>query len=57
VTVVTSPRWPTRVERFETREDPVDLWRAQDAGLDPTADSVDPADPDVRKAAVRDTMS
>jgi len=57
VTLLTSPRWPTRAERFETRDEPVDLWRAQDAGLDPTADSVDPDDPDVRKPVVRDTMS
>ena len=57
LTLLTSPRWPTRAERFETRDEPVDLWRAQDAGLDPTADPVDPNDPDVRKTAVRDTMS
>ena len=36
LTLLTSPRWPTRVERFETGDEPVDLWRAQDAGLDPT---------------------
>ena len=57
LTLLTSPRWPTRAQRFETRDEPVDLWRAQDAGLDPTADSVDPDDPDVRKTAVPDTMS
>ena len=57
ITLVTSRRWPTRVERFETRDEPVDLWRAQDAGLDPTADPVRPDDPDVRKTPTRDTMS
>jgi hypothetical protein len=57
VTMLTSPRWPSRAERFEARDEPVDLWRAQDAGLDPTADSDGPDDPDVRKARVRDTMS
>ncbi|HLL63328.1 MAG TPA: Trp biosynthesis-associated membrane protein [Propionibacteriaceae bacterium] len=57
VTVLTSPRWPSRAERFENSDEPVDLWRAQDAGLDPTADPVDPDDPDVRKTAVRDRMS
>jgi len=54
LTLLTSPRWPSRAERFETRDEPVDLWRAQDAGLDPTAD---PDDPDVRKTPVRDRMS
>jgi hypothetical protein len=56
VTLLTSPRWPTRVERFEAPEEPADLWRAQDAGLDPTAGTEGPADPDVRKTPVRDTM-
>jgi len=54
--VLTSPHWPSRVERFDTHEEPVDLWRAQDAGLDPTADSGVRDDPDVRKRPVRDTM-
>ena len=57
VTLLTSPRWPSRADRFEARDEPVDLWRAQDAGLAPTADSDGPDDPDVRKTAVRDTMS
>ena len=57
LTLLTSPRWPSRAERFEARDEPVDLWRAQDAGLDPTADSDGPDDPDVRKTPVRDTMS
>ena len=57
LTLVTSPRWPSRAERFETRDEPVDLWRAQDAGQDPTADSVDPDDPDVRNTRVQDRMS
>jgi hypothetical protein len=57
LTLLTSSRWPSRAERFEARDEPVDLWRAQDAGLDPTADSAGPDDPDVRKTPVRDTMS
>jgi MFS family permease len=57
VTLLTSPRWPSRVERFENPDEPVDLWRAQDAGLDPTADAMPPLDPDVRKGPVRDRMS
>ncbi len=55
-TVLTSPSWPSRVERFDTREEPVDLWRAQDAGLDPTADPGERDDPDVRKRPARDRM-
>jgi hypothetical protein len=57
VTLLTGTRWPSRAERFETRDEPADLWRAQDAGLDPTADPVDPDDPDVRKTPARDRMS
>ena len=57
VTLLTSTRWPSRAERFETRDEPADLWRAQDAGLDPTADPVAPGDPDVRKTPARDRMS
>jgi hypothetical protein len=56
LTLLTSPRWPTRADRFETRDEPADLWRAQDAGLDPTADPVDPDHPDVRKRSARDRM-
>ena len=57
LTLLTSPRWPSRAERFENRDEPLDLWRAQDAGLDPTADPVDPDDPDVRNTPARDRMS
>ena len=57
LTLLTSPRWPSRAERFENRDEPVDLWRAQDAGVDPTADPVDPDDPDVRKKPARYRMS
>jgi Tryptophan-associated transmembrane protein (Trp_oprn_chp) len=56
VTLLTSPRWPSRAERFENPDEPVDLWRALDAGLDPTADPAAPEDPDVRKGPARDTM-
>ena len=53
VTILTSPRWIAAGERFRTYDEPADLWRAQDAGLDPTAG---PADPDVRNSPPRDTM-
>ena len=39
-------RWPVRPARYARTEDESDLWRAQDAGLDPTADPA-PGDPDV----------
>jgi Tryptophan-associated transmembrane protein (Trp_oprn_chp) len=58
LTMITSAGWPAPANRFEQKEtrtpadsgDPVDLWRAMDAGLDPTAD------PDVRKGDPGDTM-
>ena len=56
--MITGARWPAPADRFEQSEtgtladtgDPADLWRAMDAGLDPTAD------PDVRKGDPGDTM-
>ncbi|HWJ52803.1 MAG TPA: Trp biosynthesis-associated membrane protein [Propionibacteriaceae bacterium] len=56
--LITAARWPAPADRFErtetgtsaVTENPADLWQAQDAGLDPTAD------PDVRKADPGDTM-
>ncbi len=56
--LITAARWPAPADRFERTETgtsagtehPADLWHAQDAGLDPTAD------PDVRKAHPGDTM-
>lgn len=53
VTILTSPRWAPSGERFRTSDEPADLWRAQDAGLDPTAE---PHDPDVQNSPPRDTM-
>lgn len=53
VTILTSPRWISSGERFRNYDEPADLWRAQDAGLDPTAE---PHEPDVRKPPARDTM-
>jgi hypothetical protein len=58
LTMITSADWPAPANRFQQKEsgtaadsaDPVDLWRAMDAGLDPTAD------PDVRKGDPGDTM-
>jgi Tryptophan-associated transmembrane protein (Trp_oprn_chp) len=58
LTVITGAHWPAPADRFHKRAtgtladsgDPADLWRAMDAGLDPTAD------PDVRKGDPGDTM-
>jgi hypothetical protein len=50
LTLVTVAGWPAPAQRFERAETPADLWRALDAGLDPTAD------PDVRKPDPGDTM-
>jgi hypothetical protein len=58
LTMITAARWAAPADRFERTEtptsagteDPADLWHAQDAGRDPTAD------PDVRKAGPGDTM-
>lgn len=62
LTAVTARSWPTRADRFSrvdlpvrpvsASDDPMDVWKALDAGLDPTAE----ADPDVRKASPADTM-
>jgi Tryptophan-associated transmembrane protein (Trp_oprn_chp) len=58
LTMITSGGWPAPANRFQQKEsgtradsgDPADLWRAMDAGLDPTVD------PDVRKDDPGDTM-
>lgn len=72
--LVTAPRWPRRTDRFSrdapvrpattTADDPADVWRAQDAGLDPTlaperpraAGAVPRHAPDVHGRVPRDTM-
>lgn len=60
--VVTARTWPTRADRFRRADapvrpvsagdDPMDVWKALDAGLDPTVE----AHPDVRNASPADTM-
>jgi hypothetical protein len=57
-TMIAGARWSAAADRFERSraatlagtDNPADLWRAMDAGLDPTAD------PDVRKGDSGDTM-
>ncbi|SDS75614.1 trp region conserved hypothetical membrane protein [Friedmanniella luteola] len=62
---VTAPRWPQRADRFTrtaavaaataAEDDPAAVWRAQDAGLDPTTTpgSVEATAPDVRPEGTR----
>lgn len=62
--LVTAPRWPQRADRFtrdavRTRltsaaDEPSEVWRAQDAGLDPT--TVTPPAPNVLLEGQGDTM-
>lgn len=63
--VTTAARWPQRADRFSrgvapavsAEDDPASVWRAQDAGLDPTSQPDDRgAGPDVRSSGIRDTM-
>lgn len=72
--VVTAPRWPGRADRFErtvgtarpvvATDDAAEVWRAMDAGMDPTLDTADPdvpdpgvPDPDVHDGPAPDTMA
>jgi uncharacterized membrane protein (TIGR02234 family) len=63
--MITAAGWPAGSHRFQpdaqlTRsEEPAELWKAMDAGVDPTADDHDtlPAqDPEMRDRRARDTM-
>jgi uncharacterized membrane protein (TIGR02234 family) len=73
VTMITARGWPSRPERFRPRssragsdiaDDPAELWKAMDAGVDPTAveqtldsnDTPTVADPRVRDQKAGDTM-
>lgn len=59
-TLLTAVQWPARADRFArsaarvagttAADDPAEVWRAQDAGLDPTSG------PDVHTAGSQDTM-
>jgi uncharacterized membrane protein (TIGR02234 family) len=65
---LTAPRWPARPDRFTrtaevaaattAEDDPAAVWRAQDAGLDPTTVPAPeaPSAPDVRPGHPRDRM-
>jgi uncharacterized membrane protein (TIGR02234 family) len=80
VTMITAGSWPTRSDRFQpelnqalpsSSDDPAELWKAMDAGVDPTADQKEQlpaddtpddhdtpsvADPKVRDRRAGDTM-
>jgi uncharacterized membrane protein (TIGR02234 family) len=72
--LLTAGRWPQRADRFSraapvattAADEPAEVWRAQDAGLDPTVGSgpgpppddgnVTGVTPDVHKGGIRETM-
>jgi len=68
VTMITATHWPARSERFQAgqvagrptnSDDPAELWKAMDAGADPTAHDHDTPigdDPEVRDRSSGDTM-
>jgi uncharacterized membrane protein (TIGR02234 family) len=68
LTMITAGSWPAGSGRFQPdsgtpppamSEEPVELWKAMDAGVDPTTDDHDtliPADPKMRDRKVGDTM-
>jgi uncharacterized membrane protein (TIGR02234 family) len=70
LTMITAGTWPARSNRFEPGqssaevpafEDPTELWKAMDAGIDPTVekddhDTAKVPHPDVRDRAPGDTM-
>lgn len=69
LTVVTARRWPRRADRFERSEtvthavaaedEPIDVWKAMDAGLDPTTTAAPDrraGSPNVRIGSTGDTM-
>jgi uncharacterized membrane protein (TIGR02234 family) len=71
-TLITAGSWPSATGRFQpeldtarpaTSEEPAELWKAMDAGLDPTAagatddhDTLPVLDPEVRERSAGDTM-
>jgi uncharacterized membrane protein (TIGR02234 family) len=68
LTIITAGTWPARSERLQpgsskaevpASEDPAGLWKAMDAGVDPTTGNTDAAKvpyPDVRNRGPGDTM-
>ncbi len=68
LTVATAARWPSGSDRFQpgsskagvaASDDPAELWKAMDVGVDPTTDDHETAkvtDPDVHDRPAGDTM-
>jgi uncharacterized membrane protein (TIGR02234 family) len=68
MTMITAGNWPSGSDRFQTgsdnaqatvSEEPAELWKAMDAGVDPTLNDHDtrtPADPKMRNRSAGDTM-
>ena len=66
LTMIFAASWPNGSDRFEkgpgkvqASEDPAELWKAMDAGVDPTTDdrsTLTVADPEVRNREPGDTM-
>ena len=68
LTMITARTWPSGSNRFQagtsnaevsTSDDPAELWKAMDAGVDPTTNDHNTAkvpDPNVHKRAAGDTM-
>jgi hypothetical protein len=68
LTMITASAWPSAPDRFQAglvkaegsaSDDPAELWKAMDAGVDPTADANDTAKvphPDVQDRAAGATM-
>jgi uncharacterized membrane protein (TIGR02234 family) len=68
LTMITAAHWPARSERFRASQvtgrladsdDPAELWKAMDAGADPTTNDHDTPigdDPEVRDRSSGDTM-
>jgi uncharacterized membrane protein (TIGR02234 family) len=65
LTVITARTWPSRSDRFRpgsgrsegpASDDPAELWKAMDAGLDPTTDTAKVPYPNVHNRDPGDTM-
>jgi uncharacterized membrane protein (TIGR02234 family) len=65
LTVITVRTWPSRSDRFRpgsgrsegpASDDPAELWKAMDAGLDPTTDTAKVPYPNVHNRDLGDTM-
>jgi uncharacterized membrane protein (TIGR02234 family) len=65
LTIITARTWPSRSDRFRpgsgssegpASDDPTELWKAMDAGVDPTTDTAKVPYPNVHNRDLGDTM-